>query len=111
MWGIKTYKDRSLSEQIFNLLINETISKQYLHLPKGTDQLFLKNHVYDHIKNVSLIHDSYNCMRYNDSEPWPTRRYGNCRVGAKNECSEKSGNYIECPVRCRPKSHLDWIYC
>ncbi len=66
-------------------------------------------------KRLTMTHDSYLCKKYSYTSPFPTQRV------------EGVGNYVgsvvslnatlkfvqgsECPIKCRPKNHKDWIYC
>ncbi len=114
MWGFYNQRDRNLSKQIFNDIIDQNIAKQYNSRPinsKGQDQFFLSSYVYQKIKKNSVIHDSYLCLMYNDSEPFPTKRVGNCFVGGENALSCINETFKDCPVQCRPQNHQDWNTC
>lgn len=112
MWGAHTSLNRNLSKQIFELAIDEQISKTFNPTgltPKGYDQSFLSQHVYKLIKTNSTIHDSYTCMSYQDSKPFPTERKVKDHVGSV--WVPEPINITECPKECRPRDHQDWIYC
>lgn len=47
---------------------------------KGTDQLFLAEHIYPQVKEFAMIHDSYNL--YSDGIAFPTERIGEEFVGS-----------------------------
>ena len=72
------------------------------------DQDFLREHIYDLIVNNSIVHDSYHCSKYADSEPFPTQRKSMDHVGSI--VSSKKIIFI-CPIECRPINHKDWEYC
>ena len=104
MWGFKSYQNRDLAEKIYNSIINSNDYKR--SDAKGYDQVFLRDKVYPLIRKKSVIHDSYLCNNYKDSEGFPSQRKGNCFVGQVGECN-KTGTYYECPIECRPKLHHD----
>ena len=76
LWGFYSARNKLIAQHIYSLIVNKTVSKIYKQPgEKWSDQNFLNNHVYDLIKNDSVIHDSYLCSFYKDSEPFPTQRY------------------------------------
>lgn len=110
MWGLKTYKNRSLARKIFNDILNVYNSSiENRDIPKGVDQDFLKHHVYSLIKNNSLNHDSFTCAIF-DGTAFPSKRVGNCFIGSTDGCDAGS-KFPDCPIECRPKQHLDWYQC
>jgi hypothetical protein len=111
MWGFYSSRDRALARSIFQLINDKKLKAQYFG-DKGNDQFFLVAHVYKNIKDRSIIHDSYLCGFYRDSEPFPTQRIGFCHVGLRNEnCTNDSNPVSKCPLECRPKDHQDWEKC
>ena len=115
MWGLQILKDRNLASQIAAKIFDPRIAKQYNKEinKKDKDQEFLRNKVYNMIKTSSLIHDSYCCKLYRDSEPFPTQRKGRCFIGGSGNqfnC-ENNSTFTPCPLECRPKDHTNWIYC
>ena len=113
MWGFKNYKNRNLANDIYELVINKTLSVKYNPSgisSRGHDQFFLSHHVYNKIKLDSVIHDSFLCKSYGDAAPFPTKRIGNCFVGQVGVCNE-SASFFTCEKECRPKDHLDWETC
>ena len=111
MWGFYKSKNISLANRIYNLVINKTLANRYKKVnDRWSDQFFLRDYVYSLIKNDSIIHDSYLCSFYLDSIPFPTQRISNCFVGQIGKCLLNS-TLIKCPIKCRPKNHLDWNYC
>ncbi|CAF0887630.1 unnamed protein product [Brachionus calyciflorus] len=115
MWGFKTNLDRNLANLMYEQLVNKTIGKRYnpdgKSLTKHSDQSFLSEFLYPKIRKKATIHDSYTCLRYKDSKPFPTRRLGQCHVGAVGNCNEEKESTLKCPVECRPPNHLDWETC
>ena len=110
MWGFKNYQNRELSNEIFQKILNKDIAMRYANMSKGTDQLFLVSYLYDRIRSYSIVHDSYLCKMFKDSEPWPTQRKGSCFVGSVLECDEfNSNNLPDCPLECR--LNLNWTKC
>jgi len=111
MWGFNSQLDRKLSKEIFRRILDRKESIKYnLGSRKGYDQYFLSNNVYPLIKRNSLIHDSYFCRLFKDSQPFPTRRKGNCFVG-NHLCNENIIIFPDCPLQCRLVKHLDWKQC
>jgi hypothetical protein len=111
MWGFYSRRDRSLADSIFRL-VNDTQLKAQYNGPKGNDQFFLGAHVYGKIRENSIIHDSYLCGMYRDSEPYPTQRVGFCHIGLRNEnCTNESNLVSICPPECRLVDHKDWEKC
>jgi hypothetical protein len=75
--------------------------------------LLLLAHVYEKIKDKSLIHDSFLCKVYNDGKPFPSKRLG-ALFGPVNEYDFYAYNktfHAEFPIECRPKDHQDWKTC
>lgn len=105
MWG-GSNKDLNLTTNIRSNII--TIGGNYWD--RGFDQDVLYRTIYKPYSKDILVHDSYQCIKYNDSLPFPTRRNKTEFVGAN---FPDSISYIlpECPKVCRPKDHQDWLYC
>jgi hypothetical protein len=113
MWGFKPKKDRELGSKIFKKLLSKHIIYHYYRNTDSLvayDQYFLKKYVYNEIKSRSVIHDSYTCAYFSDSTPFISKRKGLCYIGSIGYCDENK-KFFECPIQCRPKEHLDWIYC
>lgn len=116
MWGLRTHLDRRLSNRLFAYVISEWVGKNYNLKGKtayNADQDFLRDYVYGVIKCKSTIHDSYKCMTYLDSKPFPTRRQVDDFVGSVvvSVTSQKKIEILKCPVECRPVEHKDWEFC
>lgn len=111
MWGLYKSKNEYLSNKIYKFLVNKTNALYYKKLTdiKWSDQYFLAEKVYPLIRNISIIHDSYLCLFYKDSEPFPSKRKNKKYYIGYNNYYESM--LTECPTQCRPKNHTDWIYC
>ena len=114
MWGFYNSRDRNLSNYIFSLFTDPYETEKYNNNKKnlwGFDQMFLKDKVYQLIKNKSIIHDSYNCYRTGFlGTPFPTRRLGNYYVG-KKWITVYNNTFYTCPENCRPKNNQNWTTC
>ncbi len=115
MWGFYNSRNKTLADLIFNKIVDPLISKNFKkNNAKGQDQFFLAEHVYPLIKHNSIIHDSYTCKNFQDSLPFPSQRIGSCFIGSFGQtesCVNISNALPNCPIECRPKDNLDWIYC
>ena len=102
-------------KEIYELIIDKTISRRQKNAKYGVDQRFLAKYVYNLVRNTATIHNSYQCVRLNDSEPFPTRRNGSCFIGnpyqSIPDCTHNNGNFHSCPKRCRPKNNPNWKTC
>ena len=113
MWGFYSQRNRKLSKKIFQSIINRGISSKYNNdqiSPKGADQKFLNDYVYNYLKSNSIIHDSYLCKKYGGSA-YPSKRRGNCFIGNPYFCNASADTFYECPIECRPMIHKDWLMC
>lgn len=111
MWGMKTKIDLKLSQNIFSMIMNKTLSiiyNQNGNSAKEADQDFLRDHVYRLIRKNSTIHDSYHCLRFADSQPFPTQRINDDHVGSYISNKTK---IFPCPFECRPSEHKNWEFC
>jgi len=111
LWGLHMKRNRNLASNIFNLILSKKLIRMYnikLNNRKMFDQYFLREIIYPLLKNTSLVHDSYHCLKYKDSLPFPNKRDGFNYVGYP----EGAQKQIEiCPVACRPKYGMNWEYC
>lgn len=81
----------------------------------GYDQLCLGRYVWLWGRHVAMSHDSYLCLSFPHTSPFPTKRgqgVGN-HVGSVINLNGtiQEGPGSVCPKECRPKDHQDWIYC
>lgn len=67
------------------------------------------------MKKSLVSHDSYSCIHFPSTRPFPTRRKNFTFVGMRSYRKQFVGDQVPysspCPVRCRPKKHKDWIHC
>ena len=100
---------------IANLLINLCDRDKIFWAPRtayGPDQGFLKRYLWPWGKWNAMSHDAYTCLQFSRTSPFPTRRkelVPNNFVAAVVEVDDVMRQ--ECPEKCRPKEHKDWIYC
>ncbi len=118
MWGFYNERNRDLAKEIFRKMIDTKIAGNYhkngTQTKRGPDQFFLNDHVYPLIKSESIIHDSYCCVQYGDSKPFPTERVGSCYVATmemNGYCATNKTLLPECPMACRLNEHKDWTHC
>lgn len=121
LWGYDRRRDPTTAAQIYARMLHSRIAAQYnqpLANEKQRDQHFLSYYIYPLLsKGRSLVHDSYLCHRFGDSEPFPSRRHKGCYVGAPMPSMQNgtdnclSRYHYVCPEACRPKKHPEWIYC
>lgn len=115
LWGFYNDHYREIAEMIFLKVIKRNVA-EYYNTPrnkKNRDQNFLAYYIYPLMKHNSVQHDSYNCGMFSESIPFPSRRRGRCFVGesfGEIDCV-KAGEFIECPLRCRPIEHPKWTTC
>lgn len=110
MWCMKPPLNRPIARQYL-----ETILERAKTYRLKSDQPLLNAVIFDTIKDKQsyvMQHDSYLCLKYKYTRPFPTQRRDNMEfVG----CPNHSCNWPEmktCPVECRPPKHiLDWEYC
>jgi len=89
LWGFKTVQNRQLGFYIFDRMTNERMRKWYKNYRniKESDQIFLKEYLWDIIKTNVTIHDSFFCETLGDkfgrTLPFPTKRPDTfyCHVG------------------------------
>ncbi|CAF1106333.1 unnamed protein product [Didymodactylos carnosus] len=115
MWGFRPSINRSFSKEFLNKIRNKGLIRRY---DKRGDQTFLSDQIWPHIHNDVIAHDSFLCQTWygKNSRPYPTRRQPvnetNCFIGGVRGCCGSNGApFQECPQACRPKEHLEWIYC
>jgi hypothetical protein len=111
MWGYKNFKNRYYGKDIIDGLLDRNLFADYVNegnAKRGYDQYFLREYVYNDLKNNSVIHDSYLCEMYKDSTPFLSQRQGSCFIGSPENC-DINGKFFECPKKCRLKP--DWTFC
>jgi len=77
----------------------------------GPDQKFLSRHVWPWAKRLSIGHDSYTCESYPYTKGFPTQRRNEPNNFVASVVNENNTLWKECPKKCRPQEHLDWIHC
>ncbi|CAF4183135.1 unnamed protein product [Rotaria sp. Silwood2] len=114
LWGASLIRARHTLVNIFKPMLIPSIVQNY---HGNGDQKFLNDYVEDHVRNHSLIFDSYFCEIL-DGQPFLSQRpMDGCYLGCLRPCCNNvknarfRGRKIPCPTKCRPKDHLDWIYC
>jgi len=115
LWGAAMRRARYKLFTIFEPMLIPSIAQLYT---ETGDQRFLRDYVWNFVKNNALIFDSYFCQKLNGRPFLSQRPRGNCFLGCLRPCCnniiENDFNVVPlkpCPIECRPKEHLDWIYC
>lgn len=116
-WGVKL-GHQAVREQFKQSIAKFFTDKSLMFAKRGIagpDQTALARHVWPWARQVALAHDSFLCKKFSSTSPFPSKRpegVGNF-VGAvisiNNTIEFTSEN--QCPVKCRPKLHKDWLYC
>ena len=115
LWTFRPELNRTFAKTFLGKMLNQSLISRY---GGRADQTFLTEHVWPHIQNDIIAHDSFLCNQSygKKSHPWPTRRPlfngVDCFVGCVRPCC-KNGTipFRECPMACRPKNHTDWTLC
>ena len=114
MWGAKVYHLRKTFKKVMGRLFAD--SKCHGWRKSDHDQVCLKRYVWPWAKSVTMSHDAFLCQNYPNTRPFPTKRIEN-EVGnfvgsvVSINGSIPIGKEWQCPIKCRPKNHTDWIYC
>ncbi|CAF2641649.1 unnamed protein product [Rotaria sp. Silwood2] len=115
MWGFRPSLNRNLSRLIHDKIHNQELIKRY---GGRADQGFLSSHIWPFAKASAIAHDSFLCTHGfgHQADPFPTQRPSanetNCFIGCVRPCCGFGKMpFGECPKRCRPKDHPEWIYC
>ena len=115
MWGVKlTPAVRQKMDQSFEKMFDSNIFYKDPTI-RGSDQELLKKYIWPWAKDLAMVHDSYHCNKYRNTVPFPTQRldedcnFVGCIPELKSRITFTKKN--ECPMKCRPKNHLDWKYC
>ena len=108
MWCYRATNNRSSATQILKLILkNAGKRSSTLEAKKGDDQFMLQRYLRPKLKNDVIQHDSYLCKYFPGSIPYPSQRLSVYEIVGATE-----GNKVpECPKECRPKDHVDWLYC
>ena len=115
MWGFRPSLDRTLSRMIHNMIHDPKLVGRY---GGRGDQTFLWQQIWPHAKQSAIAHDSFLCTNGYGHRPvaFPTQRVSanetNCFVGCVRPCCGKGKMpFGQCPIKCRPPDHPEWIYC
>ncbi|CAB4060741.1 unnamed protein product [Lepeophtheirus salmonis] len=115
-WAVKVDRHRKEFKSSFKKLFKDTSGLAYINRTLGGyDQVALSKYVWPWAKWRALSHDSYLCKKYPRTSPFPTKRVegiGNY-VGSVVSLNATIGftSASECPFKCRPRDHKDWIFC
>ena len=66
---------------------------------------------------LQMSHDSFCCIFFRDTQPFPTQRVGNSYVGMmsyeleRNAAVLEENSFFQCPKSCRPKFASNWTSC
>lgn len=109
-WAARVSSTRNRFKKSFSELFKNGLA--YIDRFKGGwDQVALQRYVWPWAKKMAFIHDSYTCKKFSYTHPFPTKR----KLGVGNYVgsvlSLNASIDAECPEKCRPKEHKDWIYC
>jgi len=110
-WGAKVVNQRKDFFLAFKKLFKDGIA--YLSRDKGGgwDQIALLRFVWPWAKHVLFSHDSYTCKKFSGTHPFPTKRETGPGNFIGSAVAINSSTDTECPEKCRPRNHLDWITC
>lgn len=112
LWGAKVKNIRRDLILAFKDMFSDGVSYFKKENGFGYDQHILTRYIWHWAKFKAMQHDSYTCKKFSGTRPFPTRRkefqVGNyvgsiVRLNASTEA--------ECPEKCRPIDHKDWIKC
>ncbi|CAF3622861.1 unnamed protein product [Adineta steineri] len=116
MWGFRPALNRTMGNYVLQKILNRSL---IINFGGRGDQGFLSEHVWPHIQDHIIVHDSFLCTEPygKNSRPWPTRRQHPsnntyCFVGCTRPCCDPTKYpFNECPKACRPQNHTDWTMC
>jgi hypothetical protein len=93
MWGFANVQNRLLGLKIYDLITCIMLRSKYKqNNKKQLDQLFLIDRIASLVDlNKTTQHDSYNCLKFPNSQPFPTRRPSNkfCFVSCFYDCCDE----------------------
>jgi hypothetical protein len=115
MWSFRSALNRTFARMLLEKILDRTLVSRY---GRRGDQTFLEHHVWPHIQDDLIAHDSHLCKTWygKNSRAWPTRRpllnESGCFVGCVRPCCPPiKYPFGECPLACRPKNHPEWTMC
>ncbi len=114
LWTSALYRNRLLFLHLFSILLDKIKVQRY---SLKNDQTLLNELIRPKVQDQTLVFDSYTCQQFRQGHirAFPTQRPSReCHLGCVRPCCQNSSKIIlekPCPKQCRPKNHLDWIYC
>jgi hypothetical protein len=115
MWGFRPSLDPKISRILHDKIHNRELVKRY---GARGDQNFLGTHVWPLAKLSAIAHDSFTCRSNFGHKPqaFPTERPSanetNCFIGCVRPCCGRGKMpFGQCPDKCRPIDHPEWLYC
>ena len=97
------------------LYFHRCVPKLMVHkkspMTKGRSYIFCRPWA----RTIAMSHDAYSCEQFPNATPFPTKRnegVGNfigSVIAINNSLPFKAE--FQCPQKCRPANHQDWIYC
>ena len=75
-------------------------------------RVWLSSHFRPVVRNDAMVHDSYSCQKYWNTQPFPTQRLNNVTSNFVGSVVSKAQKVPKaCPVQCRPYNHQNWKFC
>ena len=113
LFGVKlTGSSRQKYEKILMTVLSDQEHSRAPRSQRDHDQFLLTKHFWPEVRNDALMHDSYTCQNYWNTQPFPTQREKNT-VGNFVGAILYKGQKVPkpCPKQCRPYNHQDWDLC
>ena len=113
MWGAKlTQNTRPKFKASFEAMMKDTFDFLGRRNAPQHDQSTLKQYIWPWAKKLAMVHDSFLCKKYKEPHsPFPSKRLVGLSNFVGSPISENMTIKVKCPKECRPKNHLDWLYC
>ena len=110
MWCYRTANSLTRATHYLQLILENADKRSTTkEAIKGDDQVMLQKYLWPELKKDVIQHDSYLCKNYPGSIPYPSQRSAiNEVIGGSREMGLRPP---VCPKECRPRNHLDWLYC
>ena len=119
LWGVRmTDVDRAMIASVMNMAARNF----WFWGDRGkysADQTILKQYFWPWIQSNMLCHDSFHCAKFKNAQPFPTQRakgtanfagtFNFFNPNHTDECA--NAICINCPAKCRPEDHPDWLKC
>ena len=110
-WGVRL---RPIERSMMSAAFQAARSDSIYWAPRCAwqpDQIFLMRYVWPWAKWSSVGHDSYHCSKYPFTKPFPSQRHFNESNFVASRQNVTRRLEVQCPKRCRPAVHKDWLYC